>query len=262
MGAVEASRATIATRIDELTADQAAQLSVHADRWIKTGLRMGPADRPAFEAAACQCYLYAQVPWHGNVIWVSSLVVAPAGSAADLLIQRHHLGTPRLKAVDSVVHLLRQKHWWPGEGANDSVRDRISDAVAVPVREAVARTVEGAAGNFVGQGTPDVVRGALDGTWNAVARAVHHTDRNACSDAMLGAVHCAVHQAAPRAPHELARDLIDGIIRKALLRAVDRASAAAFCPVPGSIHCAAPHPLPPAGGLPLGSRVETEIPSS
>jgi hypothetical protein len=94
----------MATRIDELTADQAAQLSVGAGRWIKTGLRMGPADRPAFEAAARRCYLYAHVPWHGNVIWVSSpLVVALAGSAADLLIQLHDLGTPRLKAVDGAV---------------------------------------------------------------------------------------------------------------------------------------------------------------
>lgn len=60
---------------------------MQADSWSEIGLHTGQADRPTFEAAARRCYEYAGVPWHGNVVWVSSpLVMALAAPVAALLI--------------------------------------------------------------------------------------------------------------------------------------------------------------------------------
>jgi hypothetical protein len=56
-------------------------------------LRVGAADRPAFETAARQCYEQAGIPWYGNVVWVSSpLVLALAAPAAALLISLRRCG--------------------------------------------------------------------------------------------------------------------------------------------------------------------------
>ncbi len=74
-------------RIDALTPEQTARFDEWADKWIEIGLRTGYADRPRFETAVEKCYRYADIPWHGNVVWVSSpLVMAFAAPTAALLI--------------------------------------------------------------------------------------------------------------------------------------------------------------------------------
>ena len=57
-------------RIDKLTKAQIGRFDQWADKWIEIGLRTAAADRPRFEAAAEKCYRYADIPWHGNIVWV------------------------------------------------------------------------------------------------------------------------------------------------------------------------------------------------
>ena len=100
-------------RVVELDSDLEAQLAAHVEEWIEVGLRTGPADRPAFEEAVRRCYEYAQISWHGNVVWVDSpLVLHWAGGIAERLIHFNQpvTGDPRydvmeemLAAVDHVV---------------------------------------------------------------------------------------------------------------------------------------------------------------
>jgi hypothetical protein len=99
----------MAKTVDTLTAAQAAQMQAHADRWIEICLRTGRADRVTFVAAARKLYEYAGIPWHHNVLWVSSpRTVALAGPAAAILI-RHY---PRGKsATDRAV---RRAAIWSG----------------------------------------------------------------------------------------------------------------------------------------------------
>lgn len=125
-------------RIDRLTEAQKARVDGWADKWIEIGLRTGAADRPAFEAAARECYRYAGIPWHGNVVWVPSpLVVALAAPIAALLIQFHRRKTFDRDAVRGAVR-----------GAVD---DAVGDAVDGAVRGAVRDAVEGAVKEVIKQ---------------------------------------------------------------------------------------------------------------
>src|SRR4051795_5078832 len=77
----------MSTRITTLTSEQRERMTEWADRWIDIGLRTGPADRERFEAAVRKCYGFVDIPWHGNVVWVSSpLVGALAAPIAARLI--------------------------------------------------------------------------------------------------------------------------------------------------------------------------------
>lgn len=74
-------------RIDSLTDEQRDQMDAHADKWIEIGLRTGKADRKLFESSAEQCYNFAEIKWHGNVLWVDNpLHVAIIGPTLDWLV--------------------------------------------------------------------------------------------------------------------------------------------------------------------------------
>ena len=95
-------------RIDALTDEQKAQMDAWADKWIEVGLRTGNADREKFERAAQKCYAAANIPWHGNVIWVPSpIVMAFAAPTADFILQK--IGKKAVRdavggAVSGAVH--------------------------------------------------------------------------------------------------------------------------------------------------------------
>lgn len=89
-------------KITSLATAQQAAMKPWADKWIKVGLCTAPADRSKFEAAAEQCYRYANLPWAGRVVWVSS----PLEVWRDY---RERCGEGEL--------------WLTSCGADDSVRD-------------------------------------------------------------------------------------------------------------------------------------------
>jgi hypothetical protein len=56
-------------------------------------LHVGEAHRLVFEEAARECYELARIPWHGNVVWVSSpLALAITAPAAALLLTLRRCG--------------------------------------------------------------------------------------------------------------------------------------------------------------------------
>ena len=125
------------TIINELTNDQKSQMEPWANKWIEIGLRTGNADRAKFEESAKKCYEFAGIPWHGNVVWVSSpLAMAFASPTSSFLIE-----------------LLRNKN----------VRGAVRDAVVGAVDGAVVGAVGGAVHGAVGDAVGDAVGGAVDG---------------------------------------------------------------------------------------------------
>jgi len=171
-------------RVYKLTPAQTAQMGPWADKWIEIGLRTGPADRAKFEAAVARCYKAANLPWHGNMIWVPSpLVMAFAAPTADYL-----LGSG---AVEGAVR--------------GAVRNTVHDAVADAVADAVNGAVEGA--------VADAVHGAVNG---AVHGAVHGAVNRAVHGAVRGAVHRAVHRAVDDAVDDAVNDAVEGAVRDAV----------------------------------------------
>jgi hypothetical protein len=210
-------------RIDSLTADQAAQITAHADKWMAIGLHTGAADRPAFEAAARKCYEYAQIPWHGNVIWVGSpLIVALGGSIADILLGLHPRGifSPR-DAVDSVKHLLKRPLRRRRVGVDDTVRDAVVGAVDDTVRNALDRSVCQPVSDAVYNETVQVVRGAVeDGVSDAVANEVSGTVYSAMSRVMLDTVCRAVDDTMREAVGGATRHLVHGAVASLIRHAI------------------------------------------
>jgi hypothetical protein len=174
------------TRVDELTADQAARMQALANRWIVTGLRTGPADRLRCEAAARCCYEHVGVPWHGNVVWVGSpLMVALAGPAAATLLawesqgQLHEVKTAlACKAVsDAAREVIRAalqgspgrpvacELFYDGHDGNSlSLASLLTGAVEGRVCKAAERAVSAAARSAVSdhvQALQDVVNGVV-----------------------------------------------------------------------------------------------------
>jgi hypothetical protein len=151
------------TRLAALTPDQRAAMDTHADLWIERGMSTEPADRARVEDGLRRCYEYAGIPWHANVVWVGSpLVAALAGPIAASAL--------RSDAVDDAV--------------DDAVSDAVSGAVDGAVDDAVSYAVDGA--------VSDAVRGAVSG---AVSGAVYGAVRGAVSGAVSGAVDDAVDDA-------------------------------------------------------------------
>jgi len=124
-----------------VTAAQGAPAAVDADSCIGIGISNGVAGRLAFETAARQCYEHAGVPWHGNLVWVSSpLVVVLAAPMAALL---RAVGSPdRALALepelDEVVRTLAQ------DTQEAELRQGLREAVAGGVREPPGRTLAAA----------------------------------------------------------------------------------------------------------------------
>jgi hypothetical protein len=192
-------------RVDKLTPAQTAQMGPWADKWIEIGLRTGPADRAKFEAAVARCYKAANLPWHGNVIWVPSpLVMAFAAPTADYLL---------------------------GSGAvHDAVRDSVLGAVNGAVRDAV----DGAVSDAVHDAVDGAVNGAVNG---AVRDSVLDAVDGAVSDAVNGAVNDAVHDAVNGAVNGAVRDSVLGAVLGAVDGAVsDAVDGAVHGAVDGAVH--------------------------
>ena len=60
------------TRIDALTPEQQAQFQAWRDKWVAIGLRTGPTDWAAFEAAVRSCYVASGLPEPRVVIGAAS----------------------------------------------------------------------------------------------------------------------------------------------------------------------------------------------
>jgi hypothetical protein len=118
-------------RLETLTATQNAQMPAHAKKWIEIGLSTGAADRATFEQAARRCYEHAGVPWHQNVVWVSSpWVMALAAPIA--------------------TRLIRPRGPCPGPGevraaVQGALRDTVTSAELEAVQEAVCEAARRAA---------------------------------------------------------------------------------------------------------------------
>jgi hypothetical protein len=117
--------------------EQLEQLAEHANTWIESALRTGAADRPGFEDAARRCYEYAEIPWHGRVVWVGSPhVLAFAGPVAALVLAaRRGTVSDEEQITARVTDSLRE-----------AVRDRVLDAAVRAMDErthgALARQVD------------------------------------------------------------------------------------------------------------------------
>lgn len=90
-------------RIDKLTPEQEARMSSWAQEWIEKGLTTVPADRALVVDGIERCYNYANIPWHGNVVWVQSPLKAMLVSSV-----LEDLGTPR-KIQNKVIKLQDEK---------------------------------------------------------------------------------------------------------------------------------------------------------
>ena len=190
-------------RIDNLTPEQEARFEEWGDKWIEIGLRTGAADRERFEAACAECYRYAGLTWHGNVVWVPSpLVVAFSGPIAA------HL-------VHGAVH--------------ETVHEAVHGAVREAVHGAVHGAVDGAVHGAVGGAVHGAVGGAVDGAvGGAVGGAVHGAVGEAVGEAVHGAVRETVDGAVRGAVH--------GAVRGAVGGAVDGAVGEAVREIDGAVH--------------------------
>ena len=91
-------------RIDKLTDDQKSQMEAHADKWISYGLNTDPADFDESVEGIKKCYEYAGIPWHGNVVRVSSpITMAFVGPIASVIIGEIKKSKNVRDAVDDAV---------------------------------------------------------------------------------------------------------------------------------------------------------------
>jgi hypothetical protein len=73
-------------RIEELTSEQSARMASFAEEYIERCLSTEPCDRARVEDGMRRCYEFAELPWHGRVIWVDSpREVAHQGPATAVL---------------------------------------------------------------------------------------------------------------------------------------------------------------------------------
>jgi hypothetical protein len=175
---------TMPKRIDSLTAAQTEQMAAHRDRWIKTGLTTGPADRERFERAVLECYRFSGLEPPKRIVWITSpLAMAFAGPTAALVLElRKRLGAVR-GAVDGAV------------------RGAVDGAVYGAVRGAVDGAVGGAVYGAVDGAVDGAVRGAVDGAvYGAVGGAVGGAVDRAVGGAVRGAVDRAVAPIDSRTP--------------------------------------------------------------
>jgi hypothetical protein len=130
-------------RIETLTTAQAAHLDAHVDAWIEAALRTSAISRRPFTKAARRCHELAGLPWHGNVVWVSSpLVLALAAPLAALLIPWHRHGLPAAAvngAIGAAVGAAVR-------AAADNLPGVAESVVRGSVQGAINAAVEGAAG--------------------------------------------------------------------------------------------------------------------
>jgi len=130
-------------RLEALSGAQHAQMQAHARKWIEMGLRTGPADRGIFEAAARRCYEHARIPWHHNVVWVSSpWVLALAAPIATRLL-RSRRQCPDAEGVRTAVATAL------GTTISGATLEAVQDAVGEAVRRAAQRPAHGLAARLL-----------------------------------------------------------------------------------------------------------------
>jgi hypothetical protein len=191
-------------RVASLTPGQTAQMAEHAARWIETSLATGPAERRAFEEAARRCYVYAGIPWHGNVVWMSSPLTL---ALATLLIQVRH--DP---SGSGLAQLLRCAILpCLGEAAWNEVQDAVS-ASCVRCSDA-DRLTPWAEGSIVTRAIISTVRDApiaalarTFGPWGVVHHGVWRTVEGAIQTVVLDAVG-EIAQSVDRAVQSAVREL-------------------------------------------------------
>jgi hypothetical protein len=189
-------------RVEALTPAQSAQLTAHADKWIKILLKTGPADRAGFEAAARRCYEHAGIPWHHRVIWTGSpLVLAFAGPIAALQIRLRRRGG-----------VGREK---PGELISRDVLREAEQAVGNAVKRAVG--VE--AHRAVGQGVGGIVSGEVEPVDEAIRAAISA----ALYRGLSGAARDAGRESIEEATSEVIDSAVAGPVREAILAAIHSA---------------------------------------
>ena len=176
-------------RIEKLTPEQESMMTAHADKWIAYGLNTDPADFDKAVEGIKACYEFAGIPWHGNVVRVSSpIVMALAGPIASTILSR----IPTMRSSTP-----KKDHGAVGSAVGVAVGGAVRDAVDGAVRDAV--------GVAVGVAVGGAVRDAVDG---AVYGAVRDAVGVAVDDAVRGAVRGAVHGAVAKIPQSEYRDVI------------------------------------------------------
>lgn len=102
--------------ISTLTEEQREAMPGWAEKWIEIGLCTAPADRLKFTRAAARCYEFADIEWHGNVIWVSSpmvLSISAPVSAAILKCFAKYDGVGEIPASEAVLKSAIARHLSP-----------------------------------------------------------------------------------------------------------------------------------------------------
>jgi hypothetical protein len=191
-------------------------MAEHAARWIKTSLATGPAERRAFEEAARRCYVYAGIPWHGNVVWMSSPLTL---GIATLLIQARHDPSgsglaQRLRCA--ILPCLGEAAWQEVQNAisasctRGSGADRLSPwAEGSVVTRAIISTVRDA---------PVAALARSFGPWGVLHDRVRRTVEGAIQKLVLDAV-AEISQSVDRAVQSAVRELYgeaDGELRAAV----------------------------------------------
>jgi len=169
-------------RIDGLTPTQQERMASWANEWIEVGLCTDEADWTRAEAALQRCYELAGLPWHGNVVRVSSPIV---GALAVRAVATSLPSDSTVLPPNNVANLLYE-------------------AIGLSMDEILRRRVDGAIQSAVYTTILSVVAGAVDTPIGGVVHdAVHGRDRDGDSvmgdavlDAVERAVGCAIGEAA------------------------------------------------------------------
>lgn len=120
--------------IDKLTPEQHGAMSGWSEKWIKIGLCTEPADRPKFTRAAKLCYEFANIEWHGNVVWVSSPLVLAISAPVSATIVKHFTkydGSGEIPAGEAVLKRAINRHLSPifSRMITKDMRARVEEAV-------------------------------------------------------------------------------------------------------------------------------------
>lgn len=120
-----------------------------AGRWNEVVLRIGPADRERFEAAARDCYRFIGVPFPDVVVWVPSpLVIALAAPAAALAIGLTErpdddpaLSEPLLGGPYATIAAKRAARAVWGQALRDLIGDALQDRLGAAIHHATQHAV-------------------------------------------------------------------------------------------------------------------------
>lgn len=181
-------------RLATLTPAQRAQMRPHAQKWIATGLATGAADRLTFTSAVRECYLHARLPWHHNVVWVSSpLVMALAVPLAARVLHSRRSGFLQLDLYNPLLGALGDC----GGSVIEHIRRRVYQAVHGVVIHSVESSVHLAVLRHIGS----VVEQAVDGP-------LHHATRLAVDQAVRSGRHTGLYPAVQQAVKQASGELL------------------------------------------------------